>query len=162
MPQLLPSNRWDSSYCAAWKRKSQRHYISIMFRIIIARSVCLGFFVQQMESNQRVIIRFLCKERVSLEDIHTLSWSSSLSERTYGLHTLCQISKGVTTSGTRGCIFDGSGINLCSWDEIYELQRACHQLISKWCGRVVHDCRAGRFKMMTIILIWAFQPSPRD
>jgi hypothetical protein len=70
MPQLLPSNRWDSPYCAAWKRESQRHHISSTSRIIVARSVRVRFFIQRMEYDHMVMIRFLCKEHISPEDIH--------------------------------------------------------------------------------------------
>jgi hypothetical protein len=41
-----------------------------MLRIIVAMSVRLQFFIQRMEDDQSVIARFLCKERVSPEDIH--------------------------------------------------------------------------------------------
>jgi hypothetical protein len=37
---------------------------------MVARSVRLRFFIQRMEYDQRVIIRFLYKERVSPENIH--------------------------------------------------------------------------------------------
>jgi DNA-binding MarR family transcriptional regulator len=36
--------------------------------MIVAMSVRLRFFIQRMESDQRVIVQFLCKERVSPED----------------------------------------------------------------------------------------------
>jgi hypothetical protein len=41
-----------------------------MFRIIVVRSVRLWFFIQRMEDDQRVIIRFFCRKRVSPEGIH--------------------------------------------------------------------------------------------
>jgi hypothetical protein len=55
---------------ADWKMESQWHHIANMFRIIVARSVRLRFFIPRMGYDQRVIVRFLCKERVSPEDIH--------------------------------------------------------------------------------------------
>jgi hypothetical protein len=66
MPQLLPSNRSDSP---SGQSESEDHFCRT-FRIIVARSVRLRLFIQQTEYDQKVIIRFLCKERVSPQDIH--------------------------------------------------------------------------------------------
>jgi hypothetical protein len=42
-----------------------------MFIVIVGKSVRSRFFIQRMEYDQRLIIRFLYKARVSPEDIHT-------------------------------------------------------------------------------------------
>jgi GTPase SAR1 family protein len=72
---LLRKSRYRSCYDLTGEilpivQTKTANHISGTFRIIVAGSVRLQFFIQRMEHDQRVINLFLCEECVSPEDIH--------------------------------------------------------------------------------------------